>query len=381
MNARGLRRDALLGAAGLIALACYLLACGPAFSPDDSQVLYPSNDPASGYTVMALYDRRTRTTRALMTLPVGSDDSLSAYAWTPDGREALALWSDADDVLHVAAVPPRGGTPRQLSIDAVAGDAVLDGAWHPAVLGHHVYLAGHHHLWRIDLRDGTTQSLAVAGRPRLAAAGGRLYYRRDLDVPPDTAPRVEVGRVDPGTLAMTPQFTAVGAGNDVFAVSDDGARVALDAADSDVTRLLVFERDVPGRTLDLRTAAPLLELGGMPEWSHDAARLYATYRLPLDANAREFGVLEMPLDGAAPRLQRLLRAGGKDGVMPLALAHDGHALAVVSTYLQTPPLELAADRPPNLAAADLALYLIDLADKGRAVTRIAIPPLEPPRGH
>jgi len=63
VNARGRTRDVMLGAAGLVALLCYVLACGPAFSPDDSQVLYPSNDPASGHTVMAVYDRRTRTTR------------------------------------------------------------------------------------------------------------------------------------------------------------------------------------------------------------------------------------------------------------------------------------------------------------------------------
>lgn len=381
MNARGRTRDVMLGAAGLVALLCYVLACGPAFSPDDSQVLYPSNDPASGHTVMAVYDRRTRTTRPLMTLPIGSDDSLSSYAWTPDGREALALWSDADDVLHIAAVPPRGGTPRQLVVAAVANDAVLDESWHPAVLGHDLYLAGRHNLWRIDLRDGTARSLAVAGRTRLACAGGQLYYRRDLDVPPGTAPRVEVGRVDPGTLALAPQFTAVGAGDEVFAVSDDGVRVVLDTADSDATRLQVYERGVPGRALDLRATNPLLELGGMPEWSRDATRLYATYRWPLDAHAAEFGVVELPLDGAAPRLQRLLRAGGKDGVMTLALSHDGHALAAVSTYLQTSPGELASGRPPELAAADLALYLIDLADKGRPVTRVAIPPLAAPRGH
>ncbi|MFO1402416.1 MAG: hypothetical protein U1F30_14595 [Steroidobacteraceae bacterium] len=374
-------RDAIAAVAGVLALACYILACGPAFSPDDSRLLFASNDPAGEHLVMALYDRRTRTSRPLLVLPIGSTDSFNAYAWTPDGREALALWMDADDALQVAAVPLHdAATVRRLRIDAVIGDDVLEYAWHPVVVGGQLYLGGNGHVWCIDLLHGGVRSLEVAGQPRLVAANGRIFYARALPPAADGRKRVEVGRLDAGPLALVPQFFADGAGHEVFAVSMDGTRVALDVADSDTARLLVFERGVPQRTLDVRAAAPELEFAAMPQWSADATRLYATYRRPLDGQRNEYGVLELPANGGAPRLQVLLATGRANGVMPVDISHDGRTLATTSTFLQKPLAESQGIGAVGLDARDLALFLVDLGDARHRVTRIPIPPAGRPRG-
>lgn len=376
---RARTRDVILGAIGIAALACYILACGPAFSPDDSRVLFPTNDPATGHAVMALYDRRARTTRPLLTLPVGSDDMPPAFAWTPDGTHAVALWSGAADVLHVAAVPLRAGAPpRLLTVTGFDDDAMMYVYWHPLLIGASLYVGGDGSVRRIDLLDGEVTAVSVEGKTRLAAAGERIFYARALPDADGAGGRVEIGQLDAHTLALSPRFVAAGVGGDVLAVSPDGARIAVDALDSDAAQILVFESGRLRQRLALGAAAPGLKIAGMPAWSRDGSRLYASYRQPLDDAHGRYGIIELPVDGSAPRLQPLLEAGGSDGFMPLDVSHDGRTLATVSTYLQTPAAELSAAKPRRLGPGDLALFLIDLAGPRHSITRVAIPPLPAP---
>ena len=97
-------RNWILGGIGLLGLVLYILAC-VSFSPDDSKVLYPSFDPKTVGMVMAMYDRSTRTSRALLTFPANDDGPLIRPFWTPDGSDAVALWREEhDEVLRIAGL-------------------------------------------------------------------------------------------------------------------------------------------------------------------------------------------------------------------------------------------------------------------------------------
>jgi 3D (Asp-Asp-Asp) domain-containing protein len=84
-------RDAALTVVGFAAWLLYVLGCA-SFSPDDSKVLFPSNDPKTGGLVVAMYDRTARTTRALAALPVTGnphdDQFCFRTGWTADGTHA-----------------------------------------------------------------------------------------------------------------------------------------------------------------------------------------------------------------------------------------------------------------------------------------------------
>ena len=75
-------RDTALTVIGFAAVLLYILAC-VSFSPDDSKVLFPSNDPKTGGTVLAVYDRGAHTTRALLAFPPASGDNKDGYMIRP----------------------------------------------------------------------------------------------------------------------------------------------------------------------------------------------------------------------------------------------------------------------------------------------------------
>lgn len=371
-------RDAILGAIGLAALACYILACGPAFSPDDSKVLFPSNDPRTGHVVMAMYDRRTRTTRPLLALPAEADESPPAYAWTQDGTRAVALWVEDDDVLRIAVVPLKTGRAlRLLTIPDFESSQMEYLYWHPCVVGASLFIGGEDTIRRIDLETGAEETAKVDGATRLLALGDRVYYARKLPDEGATTGRAEFGLLDLQALTLAPQFVAAGVGADILAVSRDGARIAVAAEEDDAKQIRILENGRARATLALGGGNDAREIAGMPQWSRDGESLYYTYHEPLDEQHRQYGILELPIDGSAPRLLPLLVAGASDSdsLMPLDVSHDGRTLATVSTYLRTSSGKLAQGKQPNLRPEDLALFLVDLATARRTVTRIPIPPL------
>jgi len=64
------KRNAALAFGGLLALSVYIMACNssPSFSPDDTKVLYPAFDPATGVIGMSVYDREARKSDMLFLL-------------------------------------------------------------------------------------------------------------------------------------------------------------------------------------------------------------------------------------------------------------------------------------------------------------------------
>ena len=378
-------RDRILAAVGGTALLIYILACGPAFSPDDSKVLYPANDPRTGGAVLALYDRRARTSRALFTVP-GEEPAWLGSAWTQDGTRAVVLWaggqhgSDKPGLL-VASIPLQAGKPiRMFSVPELTSDQ-NDAIWAmpSAVIGSWLFVGAKDGIYRIDLEYGREVAVEVEGSPEVIGLRDRLYYVRNLPADDKQAGRVELGRVDPRSLKLSPLYVLAGSdnlGKEVFAASGDGKQLAV----LDGKQIVVYEDGNLRRTLPLAAA---MEGIGTPttmalQWSRDASLLYLFFTKKLDNGKIQVGIAEVSAGGGSIRAIPLFVVGGDgdgDSAMNLELSHDGKTLATASTYMQTSLENLAKGTPQALEPNDLALYFIDVSSPGRKITKVPIPPL------
>lgn len=384
-------RDRILAAVGGAALLIYILACaGSSFSPDDSKVLYPSNDPTTGHFALALYDRKTRKSHALFAIP-DDDVLLTATAWTGDGSRAVAIWTSGEKELDIASIPLGTGRPiRLFRIPDSESDVGMQFAHWPApVVGSSLFIATDKAIHRLDLEDGREASVAVDGSPVLFGLKGHVYYARGMDKKALEDPsQMEFGIVDLGTLSLSPLYTMPwGDNRGFFALSQDGKKLAVAVGPEGVSDIGVIKFDIYENG-QLRRSIPLgpdaRALGEFMDfiWSGDSRKLYFGYQKDLDGNRAQYGVAELTIGDGALRSLPLLTTTEKSGEgsfgLIVGLSHDGRTLAVASTYLQTARNKLDAGQEQRLQAKDLALYLIDVASPDWKVTKVPIPPLPMP---
>jgi hypothetical protein len=381
-------RDAALTVVGFGAWLLYVLGCA-SFSPDDSKVLFPSNDPKTGGPVVAMYDRAARTSRALLTLPA-STNSEHVYVrslWTPDGSRVVSMWSEGDHGLRVMVLPLTPKEPTRIfALAALDFDAPTPFLMPPPIVGSRLFIAEKKQIRRVDLATGAEVEKAVDGEPLLVGVGDRIYYGRQLPDEGSKEDRVEFGTVDANTLGLTPMLetTEAKSGSDTpfFAISRDGRRLGVMAGKDDAQDILVFDTSTPAappRRLPLGTEADRIYVGEF-QWSRDGSTLYCAFRKKLADTQYPFGVIEVPVDGKATRQIPLGRVSdkGEDGdlfALQVDVSHDGKTLAAASTYLQTP---FGKKETQRLKPEDLALYFVDLSRPDRRVTKVPIPPLPAP---
>ena len=376
-------RDAALTVIGFAAVLLYILACA-SFSPDDSKVLFPSNDPKTGGTVLAVYDRGAHTTRALLAFPPPSGDNNDGYmirpAWTPDGSHVVALWGDTDKELRITVLPISGkGPTRMLVVKHLEGDMPSAMLVAPPIVGSRLFSGEDGQIRRVDLQSGVELVKKIEGEVLLVGQPDRIYYGRELSEE-GTEKRSEVGLVDADTLALTPLFETTGTAGDppFFAVSRDGARVAIAGGKDDEQQILVFEGNQLRNTIPIGGKTDDMRLGFF-QWSRDGATLYGVFRTKVADSEYQLGVLEIPASGGVARRIPLFRVTGKeDSDMPtlqVDVSHDGKTIAAASTYLQTSSDAKAQRR---LKPEDLALYFIDLSRPDRKITKVPIAPLPAP---
>jgi hypothetical protein len=387
-------RDTVLTLIAFAGWLLYILACA-SFSPDDSKVLFPSNDPTTGAPALAMYDRAARTTRTLLAFPVAAEaghDTLVYVrgAWTPDGRHVVGIWGEGKDSLRATVLPLDGKEPaRVLGFGSNKDDipsAVLAGA---AIVGSHLFAGDKARIVRLDLATGEVKDRPAEGEPLLVARQDQVYYRRHVPVPgasQDASDQTEVGLVDVNTLALAPLFTTreeSAADGGFLAVTRDGSRVALGGTRGKVPEILIFENKKLARTVPIGSAEHAI-LAGNFQWSPDGAVLYVmTLKAAGDDQHHQFAVLEVPAGGGASRETPLLVVAGNHEdadvfAFQLDVSHDGKTLAAAATYLQTPAPKLSGGNKelpaPRVRPEDLALYLVDLSRPDRKVTKLPVPP-------
>jgi hypothetical protein len=372
-------RDSILAVIGFAAVLIYILACA-SFSPDDSKIVFPSWDPATGSLSVAVYDRTAKTTEHLLVLPVEGATAYLRPGWTADGKRVIAVWSygSSDKRAQIALLPFKTKEPTRIlnvgEFDEIATSLMLP----QQILGSYLFLAAKSSVLRLDLASGAIQEREIGDGAMVLVQQGGAYYGRKVPSPSASKEkRLEIGRLDVNTLECTPILQTVEEDDEgPFAVSRDGSRFAVETKKDGRFRVLVFNGRELVRTIPFGADAEKLEPGNL-QWSADGSTLYVVFVKPLqDAAHHQFGVLELPANGGPGRQIPLFGTSRRDDMDPwlfqIDLSHDGKMLAGASTYLWSHEKE-------KLQADDLALYLIDLSRADRKVTRIPIPAPPKPR--
>jgi hypothetical protein len=374
-------RDVVLTGIGFAAWLLYILACA-SFSPDDSKILFPSNDAKTGAPTVAVYDRAARAARTVYAfhspeLASSSGPFCMRSVWVPDGKSIVTMWPADKDMMLMVLPFGGSGTTRFMLVTATQADMPSAFVAPPPIIGSGLLLGSDDGIVRVDLETGEQRKVEVTGSPVLSTWPGRAFYRRKAKVPGSENEQAEVGTVDPKTLALTPLFQSKDADAEgVFAISRDGSRVALTG--SSAAQVVIFVNGQLRRTVPIAKDAGMM-LGTM-QWSPNAATLYAVFRKTTGESTYQFGIMEIPAENGAPReVPLFVIHGSMDDAevltFQLDVSHDGKTLAAASTYLQTP---LGKPGPPRLRPEDLALYLIDVSRPDRKVTKVLIQPLPAP---
>ena len=388
MKTRIFHRKAL-ALVGLLAFGIYVLAC-TSFSPDDTKILYPGFDRATGRLSVAIYDRKSGRSETLF-LPVDfRGEQLSSRTnppnapmlrpqWMADGRRALIAWNCAND-LALAVVPcsPAGGVSK-FFFGLRNSESDNDAAFFLPlpVDGERVFLrGGTNSILRLDLGTGAFVRHYRPGKKDdlilLPAADARgVFYL-------EQGKTQTFGRIDPETLTETPllTFTNKCADGSFFTYDPQGKRVALVEEVDSARRLLVFENGevVFSRPLALN---PKVFTFGNAVVSRKGDLLLASYQeLNKSQTNSSFGLIEIPLSSAPVRLTRLISNvhitdDTAAFLFQISVSHDGKTAACSSSYL--------ACNCESFNPEDSALFLIDLKHSTRKLTKvpIALPPKHP----
>ena len=379
-------RNSLLALAGLASLCVYILAC-TSFSPDDSQVLYPVLDPDTGATGLAVYARETRRSETVF-LPLAYDSGqsntwtpgpvISRAQWLADGHRILIASPETkgkDDGLSLTLLPWKERLPIKVFHLAEWKDATPSLLLPLCVVGEHLFLnSSGMDVPRIDLKSGTITHRLLPGDAKEVVLlpspdEKEVFYLESFDAP-DT--KTVLGRLNPDSFEQTPLLvlTNESLGHGLFACYPRGPRLALLESEGETNRLRVFQ---PGKAPRLRALGGPGEkeifssLGFFPKGD----RLWATFmKRAAGAKTVTCGFIEIPLDESPVRETALFTlAQAKDGdnacLFQGAVSHDGRTAAVASTYL-------ACDNEA-FDPANCALFLVDLKDPARKITKVPVP--------
>lgn len=331
-------RDRLLTGIGLLAFTLYVLACRPAFSPDGTKLLVPIHDAAHTNTAVWVYDRVQQIWTKVF---AANDLGLPSLAWTGDGQEAVIAWGTDSNQLHVVAAPLfPAGPARRYALDT---QDKTDGAFiwgGPPVVGRFFYYADSNLVYRLDLRDGAVTT------GRVTALVAVLPHARGLAALNEH----HVGLLDPERLTFSPLQTTT---NGPFACVV-GNRVIC----GEQRQFTVFQNGKPERELTFDKDLELLDLAG---GSRDDMVFATALR-----TKNELCVGEIPLGEGAPRWTKLCNTTTNESdsklLLRLAVAPDNKSLALSTGLLTT-----------GIAAADRALYLVDLTGPERKITKVPLP--------
>jgi hypothetical protein len=380
------KRNTLLACLGLVALGIYILAC-TSFSPDDTKVLYPAFDPTSGALGLAVYDREARASGLVFvpvdyggeaTNPVAIASILRAE-WLANGREiVVASLADKagskESTVNVALIPWSVHKPTRLfrvpEIDeagylfrqplCVAGDRVFLRASSKAVV-------------RLDLRTG------ALARHEFEDARGEMWFYPAPDgmgvfyceQGGSGEQQAVFGRLNPRDFSRKPLMVITNRFDDQSVIAyDRGGRVLAILGSGAQTNELVVLRD--GQVIFRRSLGTPGEerCFGNAIFAADGKALRATFCQGKGTNAVCYGLLEIPTSDAPPRELTLIKGAPNEddaavNYFQAAISHDGKTTAIASTYL--------ACTGKEFAAADCALFFVDLSDPKWKVTKVPIP--------
>lgn len=375
--------EVALSLVGLVSLAVYVLAC-TSFSPDDSQVLYPTYDTKAGDFGVGLYDRKTGKAETLFVAQQpasgGSHDNFALVRpqWLADGQHILVAWiRDAGhDVLDLAVLPRgQSGATRFIHLEDVreAGGQLVRPL---AVAEGRVFLQGESNtLVRIDLTTGEIERRAMPREvtPYALPAQDCIGYVAEIEG--NDSLRREFGVVNTQTLELE-QIARLPINLDsdelgLCAISSDGKSVVAAANDGEEAgQIRLCEGDTVKRRWRPFAQNDTVKFGYVVIAPVRTTAFVPFARQAMGETNPSLGIIEVPLQGGELLRTTLIprmKGGDLERVLYFqpSVSHDGKTLAVASTYV--------AAGDDQMASEDCALFLVDLTGPQRKVTRVPVP--------
>lgn len=376
----------LAGLGGVAAWLIFILACTgwPAWSPDGGKVLFilSSPDPKSKDSVVALYDRVAGSATALYSYRTSTHDMTPIAQFSRDGRQAILVLNRNDDQpSEVLSLPLNGQKPILHVVLPGTKEVLL--APFPEIGGE--LFMGSDSVTRMNLTTGDlkTRKLSEGDGILLKQAGDRVLYTVfEIQRPGHTDKGMQFGELNRDDLSLKPAFEFWEADQEKLGIGDfngftlvpepGGAHMLAAAKAGDRPVLLLLGGNGMDRIIrpEFPAGCRIVSLA----WSADGRTIYAALLVPgADKNEQDLVIAETPPGGGPLKIDPVLTIAktkkatdASESAMSLSLSPDGKTLAISTGLL--PPDALKSER-------DRALFLIDLADPARRVTRISAPAL------
>jgi hypothetical protein len=379
------KRNAVLAFVGLLALSIYILAC-TSFSPDDTKVLYPSFDVATGATGIAGYDREAHTSELLF-VPVGYDSAetnaevaptILRAGWLANGRDIVITYASPKDDekagMTVAVMPWSARKPiKTFHVPALkdAGEALMAPL---CIAGDQLFLrSSDKGIVRLDLRSGalsTHEFEDAKGELSFYPApdGANVFYF-EADNP--SGGQTTFGRLNPKDFSRTPLMVVSNSLKEATAVAYDteGKVLALLAGGEDKAALQVWRDGKPAFSREVDNHGKKRAFGNAI-LAPSGKAIRASFQQASGTNAVSYGLMEIPMSEALTREVTLIKDAppqdeGSAYYFQAGVSHDGKTAALASTYLAL------MEKP--ITASDCALFFVDLSDPNWKVTKVPIP--------
>ncbi len=388
--------DSFLALLGMIAVAAYVLACRPSFSPDGTKVAFPVFDKDARQSTVLVYDLRTKTMQEIFKktlLPEIKEEKSPAAstqqsaAQKPSGPLFASSDEDEQLILEVqwladgkhlvvndhstAHIVPFGLADPirtfQLGNELDAGGLVT---MPPPVAGPYQVFSVEGFLVRVNLQTGDIFSVPTKDDYGLLGyQGGRIYCfaLRDSN---EQGADFELDTLDVESLTRTPLFHLkkddLGGLEGFPAISRDGTRIAILGEVDDVPQIRLFRGDRLEKALTIAKKESDMEVG-IAEWTSDGKVIFGAYRRKTNSDVYQFGILEVPVSGEVIRETPLFTCGSDvdnwQDRFQVTLSPDGRTVAAASTGFGR----------KDIKPEDHGLYLIDLGSPGRKPTKVTVP--------
>jgi dipeptidyl aminopeptidase/acylaminoacyl peptidase len=381
----------LVGIAGLV---LFILACRPSWSPDGRKILYSYTDEGAKKSAVAVFDRKTRTSRVLFEWwdETGSGENTPGAQWTKDGERVIVSIYEENGI-QLLAIPVNA----QKAYQAYTLKKMDEAAFLPfPEVGNKLFLMSGDVQVRVDLTTGAIfrKELKEELDCVLYDAGNKVFYinrveekaaedTKDKDaqkVQGETPGVFEIGELDQNDLSLRPFLTlkleelkakGIGTLTGLVDVHPKSLRIAAseDPLEGKPARVLVIGKGGIEQVLEVGIKEKPYELGN-PQWSRDGKTIYVSALIhDTTRKTAEFAVLEVPLDGKATRIDRMEERPksdfGDDYLLQaqIALSPDDQMIAVTNGHLEKV-------RPERRG-----LFLLDLSRPERPVKFYVAPAL------